>query len=257
MNQPAPAGVQGLNDLFHMIVHGQINDLAAKRHEREARVLLERGGMPPAFAWLAIGAALFLQGRHAESVEALCNAVQLAPDEEPVLGNACSIFSIVGEAQRSVDMARRLLGLVNSKVGKTGALRALEKSLHFEEVLEMGEKFGVGFSERFTSAARRVLEIADEHGATPEMRVKLIDAAAEAVRSQGCIVRQTTLMQADDQLRYEFFIDETARRCAEVNFAIAEALCEQFDDPAPEFVTFSCRPLSSYQFNGDIIEVRR
>ncbi|HEV3432269.1 MAG TPA: hypothetical protein VG320_30690 [Paraburkholderia sp.] len=257
MNQPAQAGVQGLNELYHMVAHGQNNALAVKRYEREARTLLARDGMAPAFAWLAIGAATFLQGKHSESVEALSNAVKLAPQDEPVLGNACSIFSIAGETELAVDAAHRLLGIVVTRDGKLGALRALEKALRFEEVLEMGEKVNLQFSDAYRESAASLLSIANAHGATPDLRAKLIDAAAEAVRSRGCIVRQSTLVQVDDQLRYELFIDETARRCAEMNFAIAQALYEKFDDPVPEFVTFSCRPLSSFQFNGDIIEVHR
>jgi hypothetical protein len=112
---------------------------------------------------------------------------------------------------------------------------------------------GWQFSERYREAAQRLLAIEDAGGATPELRAKLIDAASEAVRAQGAVIMRSMLAQADDQLRYEFFVDETAPRCAEINFAIAAALCEEFEDPAPEFVTFSCRPLSSYQFNGDMI----
>lgn len=240
-----------------MVAHGKSNDLAVKRHEREARTLLERDAIDPAYAWMAIGAAMFLQGKHRESVEALNNAVKLAPMDEPVLGNACSIFSIVGETELAVDRAHRLLGLVITRDGRMAALRVLEKALRFEEVLEIGEKVNIGFSDAYKESAKHLLSIADDHGATPELRARLIDAAVTAVRTQGYLVRQTTLVQVKDQLRYELFIDETARRCAEVNFAIAEALCEQFEDPVPEFVTFSCRPLSSFQFSGDIIEVRR
>jgi hypothetical protein len=58
-------------------------------------------------------------------------------------------------------------------------------------------------------------------------------------------------------MRYEFYVDESAKRCGELNFAIAEALCESFEDAAPEFVTFACRPLSSYHFEGDFIQVKR
>jgi hypothetical protein len=257
VSQPAPAGIQGLNELFHMVAHGQLNELAVKRYELEARSLLKRGGFDPAIAWLAIGAASFLQGKQAESVEALSNAVQLGPRDEPVLGNACSVFSIIGKTELAVDTAHRLLELATSKSGRFAALRALEKALRFEEVLMVAEKIGIGFSDQYTAAARSLLEVAKAHGATPEMRAKLIDAAAGAIRSQGSTIRQSLLRQADDQLRFEFFIDETPRRCAEINFAVAEILCEQFDDPCAEFVTFSCRPVSSFEFHGDIIEVHR
>ncbi len=85
----------------------------------------------------------------------------------------------------------------------------------------------------------------------------MIEVAAAAVYAQGCSVRQTSLKQLGGEMRYEFYVDESAKRCGELNFVIAEALCESFEDPAPEFVTFACRPLSSYQFEGDFIQVKR
>lgn len=252
MNAPARAGLQGLNDLYKLVAYGQNNELLVRRHEREARTLLERGSSP-ALAWLALAAAFFLQARRSESIEALNNAVALASSDEAVLGNATALFDI----GRLIDTSHRLLRAVDNVEGKKSAVFCLKKALQLEDMLAMAEKYELRLSDSTIHWTKALLALADEHHMDPGKRVKLVETAAEAVRLQGCMVRQTALTQVHDQLRYELFVDESAQRCAELSFAIAEALCENFDDPAPELVTFACRPLSSYQFGGDFVQVSR
>ncbi|MBB6319282.1 hypothetical protein [Paraburkholderia tropica] len=257
MNQPAKAAMEGLNELFVLVAHGENDVLTVKRHERQARLLLERQAIAPAFAWLAIGAAAFLQGKRSDSKDAIKAAIRLAPKDEAVLGNASSLFALMGEASLAVQTARQLIETGIDGHGLLGALSTLKKALQLEEAFMIAEKRNAKFDPALAASAARLLEIAAEHAVGPAQRIKMIEVAAAAVFSQGSAIRQASLRHLGGELRFEFYVDESAARCGELNFAIADALCDSFDDPAPEFVTFACRPVSSYHFDGDFIQVKR
>ncbi|RBL66023.1 hypothetical protein C3E98_039805, partial [Pseudomonas sp. MWU13-2625] len=87
------------------------------------------------------------------------------------------------------------------------------------------------------------------------MRHALLDTAVDTVRGQGAAIRQMSFQDFGDAgVRVEIFVDEEAsKRCGEINWAIADAICERFDHPRLEFLAFLCRPLQSYHMNGEII----
>lgn len=91
-----------------------------------------------------------------------------------------------------------------------------------------------------------------------ELRLALLESAIAAICEEECVIRQTTVVvYPDHSMRYELFVDQSASRCATVNFAIADTLTERFENAHPEAITFACRPFASYIPAGVSIEVER
>lgn len=95
-------------------------------------------------------------------------------------------------------------------------------------------------------------------GVDAELRMALLESAVSIVRATGCEIRRASPVRySDSTMRYEFYVEQSASQCANVNFAIAETLTEQFDEAHPELITFVCRPLGSFTPRGTSIEVER
>ncbi|MDR5835222.1 hypothetical protein [Caballeronia sp. LZ034LL] len=91
-----------------------------------------------------------------------------------------------------------------------------------------------------------------------ELRLALLESAIAAIREEDCLIRQTTVVVCPDHsMRYELFVDQSASRCACVNFAIADTLTERFENAHPEAITFACRPFTSYIPAGLSFELER
>ena len=259
MNQPLHAGLPLLGDCIGMAIRGQGDPLAIKRIEREAQRLLDKRAARADLSWLILAFTAFLQGKASECVRCIDAAAKLAPFDLGVVGNAGSILAGVGEPRRALEFGRLQAGIsAGDDKQLSFSCLVLRKALYFEEAVEAMRTYRGADVELYRDSAQRLVDLAVARDLSPELRLSLLETAIEAVRSQGCSIRQTGLRQySDDALRYIFFIDESATKCGSVNFAIAEALTEKFEDTHAEFVTFACRPLSSYDVSGSFIEVAR
>ncbi|WP_146126556.1 hypothetical protein [Burkholderia multivorans] len=186
-------------------------------------------------------------------------ALDNAPRDYMVAATAAALYSNVGELQLAEEQIARLNAL--SDPDRSGDLtmrvNMLRTALNYEDALDMMQKFGVSDDSEMMRATKRFLESTDKYRLSREARRELMRVAIATVRAQKCAIKQTSLDDefGDGSVRFQIYVDETAERCGEINRAIADALCERFDDPAPEVVTFACRPASSYVFNGAFLAV--
>ncbi|SIO22750.1 hypothetical protein [Paraburkholderia phenazinium] len=258
MNQVARADVAALGELLQLVALGKTNDLLAKRFEREAKANIAKGAFELPMWFMVLCVATAAQGKVEDSARAAENAVNLAPKDLAIVGNVVATLGNTGNAIAALPFAWQLAEF-DDRAGarpRLNALIVMRKALRFEEAAEMAK--AKSFNENpFAVENARLLDARITRDITVEMRQTMLETAIRAVRGLGYTIRQTNLEQYDDQLRYEMFIEESPAGCGAVNLAIADALCERFDDPAPEAITFACRPLSSYKFDGEFITVRR
>ncbi|MFM0427601.1 hypothetical protein PQQ75_01190 [Paraburkholderia aspalathi] len=259
MNQPLHAGQQRLSDCVDMAITGKADPMAVKRIERETQALLNKGAGQPEISWLILAFTAFFQGKASECIRFVEAASKLAPYDVTVVGNAGSLLAGVGEPRRASEFVRRQAGMaVDDKRQLLFCSLNFRKVLLFEEAADIMRTYGGAEGEAFKASAQQLADIALERGISPDMRMALLEVAIATVRDQGCSIRHVGLTQyPDNSLRYVLFIDESASQCGNVNFAIAEALTEKFEDTHAEFITFACRPLSSYDVDGTFIEVAR
>lgn len=260
MTQPLEAVNQAINDLLRMAAYAQSNDLLVKRYERQARAALENGVGDPAFAWLSFAAIAVIQGSHTECVRSVRAALKLSPRDKMLLANGMGLLAAVAEFRLAREVCQQMEPLVSATdtTAISGMVNLYRTILDFEGALDMIGRFKVSDSDPVVDSMKRLLALAEANGATREMREELIETAVGAVRAHGGTIRQTMMEDFGDAgLRMELYVTDSAQRCGELNWAISEALCERFDDPAPGMVTFACRPVSSYRFDGQFVSVTR
>lgn len=243
-----------------MAIAGKADLLVVKRIERDAKAMLDRGAEQPEISWLILGFTAFFQGKPADCVRYMEAASKITPYDLTILGNGGSILAATGEPRRALDYALRHAEIAKGDERQLlYACGTVGKALFFEEAARIMRTYSGTLDGKAYAAHMQVLaDAANARGLSPELRLSLVEAAIQAVRSQGCVIRHVSLTEyPDNALRYVFYVDETSSQCGNVNFAIAEALAEQFEDAHPEFITFACRPLSSYNVGGTFVEVLR
>ncbi|BBU28762.1 hypothetical protein BTHE68_24960 [Burkholderia sp. THE68] len=260
MNLPKPASLDWLDQLIELVVTAQNNDLLVKRIERDTRALLEKRAERPEMCWLLLAFTAFLQGERDECIRCAEAACALANHETMILGNVSSLFGNMGDARRAASYADRLAAVSSGNPRfAIHAARVLCAALHLEAAAQIMHSRGVRHAldehdsilgeDEFLRDIDNAVDLFQTAGVDADLRVALLESAVLAVRSKGCAIRQVMpiLYPEDDTMRYELYAQAPARRCAELSFAIAEALVEKFDDAYPELITFSCRPLTSYR----------
>ncbi|WP_321929419.1 hypothetical protein [Burkholderia cenocepacia] len=260
MSLPLPAAGEAVNALMHLVAYAKSNEFAARQHERTLQKALDKGDARPEILWLGLAAAACVLGKPEECVRCVRAALGIAPNDFTVVATAVALYSNIGEMHLAEEQVWQMTRLSEPEDRPSLEVRVnmLRAALNFEDSLDMMRKFGVSEDAQIVQATKRFLELTDKHSLSREVRRELIQTAVGAVRAEKCAIRQTVLDDeyGDGSVRIELFVDETAERCGEVNRAIAEALCEQFDDPMPEVVSFACRPISSFVFQGAFLKVQ-
>ncbi|WP_157977899.1 hypothetical protein [Paraburkholderia kururiensis] len=246
-----------MSEIIDLAIRRDGNLLTLKRIEREMQTLLGKHVGEPEIYWLVLAFTAFLQSDNEECIRRLQAALKLAPHDVTILGNAGSILANIGEPRRAADIGGRLAEVANDVNQFRSGAQLLGMALRFEEAAEIMEKHGLS-QDSIALSTRRLVEVAHSRRVPAETRLRLLESAIAVVRARGFPIRQAALRHyPDDSLRYELFIDADAETCGEINFEIAEALVEQFEDCYPELVTFACRPLTSYTFQDTYVEVAR
>lgn len=186
------------------------------------------------------------------ALDAAINVVQLAPND-PVAGlNALTIFVGIVEIDRSIPLVKSLAMTQRDD-------KQLLKSLIIKGTDLMQFNFVKGLFERFDAlsindvpvksfrrnAAECTLEAMNRYGLTDEDMAARLKVAAEALQQKGFdVFRGTRRTLSDGSIVHYMHVNADADTCAELNFDIADALVNQFEDPCGELVSFACRPVA-------------
>jgi hypothetical protein len=255
---------EALNCVVRMAFHGERDALALKRIEREAKRMLDENRGLAHVNWTVLGFTHYMRGSMERSVLAFNAAVSLAPTDPAVLGNAASVLVNGGEVRRAMELVRRLVEVGDDRASSLEfAAAVMKKSICFEEAATYDRAHealsgveGHRTIERYESFAAAC----DKQGLIPEVRIRLLETAVSAVRTGGAAILQCNCRVYPDDVsaRYEILVGEVAAdECGLLNFAIADAIVGQFEEPFAELLTFACRPMSSYVPHGQVLQVAR
>jgi hypothetical protein len=118
--------------------------------------------------------------------------------------------------------------------------------------------------ERIEREAELILRDAPEHiaaafraaGVGVEFLAELLRVSVEAVHAQGLAVEGSrTIYYAEPAVSHHLLVDAPTKEWTAACWAIADALVEQFENPIPELIGFSCEPLDSPTRVGRFDEV--
>lgn len=255
-----PITENAINELVRLAAYAETNDLLVKRHELALRTALARGYARPERAWIGLAAAACIQGKHDECIRCVRAAVDLAARDTVIVATGVALLSDIGELDQAEKLGEQLKAIVDLNGGDWPWLLANLhlRALNFEDAIKMMQRFGADDGDQSIALTEQLLAVTNRHHVSLEKRRELVKFAVHTVRAQGCAIKQTALEDfGDGGARFEMYIDVSPSRCGEINQVIAEALCERFEDPAPEVVTFACRPVESYEFNGKFVPVHR
>jgi len=230
----------------------QVNDLKLRQLGRAIEKQWESKSISPAEFHMVKGFLAAAKHDRASAISAVKNALQLAPRDSVIQANALSVFAIFCCVYDAIELMERMLtdhpddksSLTHIIVHACDfiqyqlASRALKRydNLSSQAVSEVGPR---------RSLLMSAPKMAEEHNFTDSDIADLIQTAVEAVRGEGCEVFRTSRTHIrDGSLIYNLHVDADTMVCAHLNFDIADALVEKFEDTKNGFITISCRPFN-------------
>ncbi|MFL6672908.1 MAG: hypothetical protein ACJ8LG_06430 [Massilia sp.] len=97
-------------------------------------------------------------------------------------------------------------------------------------------------------------QLATENGFTEADISARVSTAVGAVRNSGLeVLRQTRQPLDDGSFIQHFYVDADVSRCADLNFDIADTLCDNYEKTGAEFFSILCRPLTHYTLKNEVV----
>lgn len=126
--------------------------------------------------------------------------------------------------------------------------------LQFSKALELIETYNALAVNEFSpyepeliSTLLRSHEMAQALEITEESMLARLQTAVDAVRAYGVeVLHQSRLVLHDGTFISQFFVNAPATECANLNFVIADALVENYEDVGAELFSVICRPLTDF-----------
>ena len=190
-------------------------------------------------------------GNHEEAKRQTLNAKRTGGGEEHIASNALVLLLNTGEFllahEAAQEAGRRFVG--NPTILRQASI-VLQDTLDFRASADCIEKLLKMTTNDVEQAAITVhldlmqglAERADELGYSAHSLIERAVCAVEALRSQKHKIFWVQLRGTKvNSVALEFHVDANAETCAELNFVIADALIENFDDTAMDLITMSTR----------------
>ena len=205
------------------------------------------------YATCQMGLALlhFGLGDHDEARRQTINAMKTGSAEEHIVSNAMVLLCNAGELNLAHDTAKDAAGRFagNPLILRQAANVLLDtldfraSAERFENLLQMVGDEGQrqSFSEKrdqMLSLARHAEELGFSAGSLRDRA----QCAVDALRAQNFKTFWVNLRGTKaNSVALEFHVDADVETCAELNFVVADALVNQFEDTAMSLITMSVR----------------
>jgi hypothetical protein len=262
VNLPKPVSVQWLRELIDMAVTARSSEFLVRRIERDAQLLLMKGVEQPQMFWLVRAFTSFLRGEREECARCADAAYRLAQDDVVILANVASLLADIGEPRLAAVYAQRLARSgSDDPMFMIRAARVFSVTLNFEAAAEImrsrevqslvDQRPSILKDEAVLRDIEVIVNIFRPADVDVEQRIALLETAISAISSEGFTVRRVKAMHYpyDNSMRYELFVDASSGQSADLSTAIAEVIVTSFEEDRAELITFSCRPLASYELS--------
>ncbi|MDR3099386.1 MAG: hypothetical protein LBV73_20225 [Paraburkholderia sp.] len=227
--------------------------------ELQSQLLAIYSGKSKAFDYatcqMALALLAFGLGDRSEARRQLQNAQKTGGAAEHIASNApimlCNMGDLDSAHAAAIEAMNRFMG--NPTILR-GACMVLKDTLDFHAAAEgFGQLLKIvaddGRHEMFTTCREQMIglaERADKFGLSGEVLRERAQHVAKALQDANKKIFLVNLRGTNvNSISLEFHVDAPADVCADLNFVIADALIERFDDTAMDVVTMTAR-----SFNG-------
>ncbi|MCP3721710.1 hypothetical protein M3I53_00980 [Paraburkholderia sp. CNPSo 3272] len=236
--------------------------LAQLHAELDAIYNGKSGNIDYAACQMGLAMINFGLGDHAEAKRYACNALQIGGYAEFVAANAVILFSNMGELDLAHSHALAVAKRFHSHVEVLEQVSSvLVDALDFDAsadcqetmlklVTDAAEREMISIrGDRLRSLAAHAKDMGYSASALRARAQCAIDALRDA--KQNVFVIQLKGTQPSS-LALEFHVGADIEACAELNFVVADALVQKFDDTAVDFVTMSVHAYAGAPRSTDI-----
>lgn len=232
----------------------QVNEFKLKGYERDIEQLFKIHAIDPAQYHMLLALLKFNEKKRLGAIDHARSAIKLAPKSYSVLGTCMAVFNSLGCISDVVSLLPRLLEAApDTKENLKNILITAQDTLQLNFANDLQERYlkltindGVDNSglpiDKWLSlslAYSRKTNIPDDFYAE-----RLIAATNAISKSNFDILRVTSLIFEDGTVSLYYYIDASPKECARINFAIADALVEQFEDTGIDHFSVTSRPLT-------------
>lgn len=256
---------QIFNEVVHLLVRQRDASVSGALIELKAQLeaIYQRKMKDVVACQMGLGLANLGLGDHAEAFRLIANAQKIAPGVDYVVGNAIVAFVNMGYFEDALKLANTaVVRFEGDQLVLRAATLALESTLHFEEASQSIDnllKFAPDANMQASLVARQALlaQLAargKHDGFDGDSLMARAQCAVECLKRSGKQIFSIDLRGVHvNSVALELSIDASPQECAELNYVVAEALFDNFEDAtAVDLVTFSVRsfvgasPLSTF-----------
>ena len=266
MLKPAPALKinEFIDELGEMSRTGKVDDFSIRRIERDVRVMLDKKVGDPADWYMVLGIVAYLRGERQQAFDAIQNALRLGPNQMMILCNAALVYGTMGEVRASDLIVRKLISLsLDDKVTMGANVERAYGLLQFELALSLQEQYDkLAINDKTDGLSVRTsleyIRPAYKEFAMPDSQLlDRLETAVNAVRNSGYEVRRTSSSTLrDGSVMLCLHVDADSDICAELNFAIADALVENYEDTGVALISLITRRLSQFSLAVELADMK-
>jgi len=244
-----------LTEIATLVDATDVDHLKLARLERDLAKIWQASAITAADYHMTRALLSMAKRRTQPALDAAREALRWTSGNAIVENNCLTVMTTV----MAIDDAIRLIRLIVARHpddldALKGAIIKASDVLQFSLAVELLEKFN-----KLTTNLDSVSDVRRKHILTCRdamIRHKLTDedlaarlkVAVDALRKKNFEAwRSSRLVLDDGCLIYYVHVDADPDRCAELNFDIADALVEEFEDTGADFVSIACRPLADLQ----------
>lgn len=246
---------QIINQLASLKYNWGSNDFLLLKLKKEINSILDKNTNDPAFCHMALAIVNHHLGKNIEAIQCAKNSLLLSPNNQMTLQNYiifCSSGGEIRESKKSVDELMRKFPNIKSALAcaiiQSACTLQVASYFKYQDLyskLMVNEEM-ISYPGLFESMTI-LQKTFEDRNISQDHVLDLIDTASKAVASSGVAILNTnTMTLLNGTAIYYFYIDAEMKVCSEMDWVIAEALVDTFDDSGMDYLSIACRPIKDF-----------
>ncbi len=262
--QPVSIINESIQQIAQQINDGECNEFDLRRIARTLEQALGNRAITPGSYHMALALIGLAKGERQATISACENAVSLAPRDTVVMSNCLLALTSFGEIDKTAHLIDKFVRAFPDD--KQSLLTALDQWYYCVQLNKAAdlvvqlEKLHTHISVRGgisrLGGIMLSIDAAKKLNYSDEALGDRLKTAIEAIRTLDHEVQRISMLTLHDgSFLHRLHVRANRDKCAELNFKIADALVEHFDDTYSDLVSFVCCPLSDFKDQLQINEV--